>query len=153
MRNLIIAVIGIIVAAACAKNEKGVQVPASVSESFTKLFPGASDVEWSRESESEFEAEFKMGKIEKSSVFDASGKWISTETVIDKDELPAAIKEALEKEFSGARIEGAEIVESAEGVTYEAEIESGETDFEVLLTADGQILKKEKIGEEEEEKD
>lgn len=137
-----------------AQKLKETEVPQAVKVSFVKAFPNVKSINWSKESETEFEAEFKNGEMEQSANFDATGKWLVTETEIKKTDLPPLVQAALKKEFDGYKIEEAEKVETPEGISYEVEVEKGELTYSVQLAKDGKILKKEEKKEEEgEEKD
>ena len=136
-----------------AQKLKETEVPQAVKASFSKSFPNAKAVEWSKETESEFEAEFKSGSVEQSANFDATGKWLVTETEIKKSDLPAAVQATIKKEFAGFKIEEAEKVEKAEGVTYEVELEKGELTYGIEFSKDGKVLKKEEKKEDDKEGD
>lgn len=138
-----------------AQKLKETEVPEAVKVSFVKSFPNIKSVKWSKESETEFEAEFKNGSLEQSANFDPSGKWLITETELKKTDLPPLVQAAIKKEFDGFKIEGAEKVETTEGVSYEVELEKGEITYGVQLSKDGKVLKKEekKEDDEREEKD
>ena len=138
-----------------AQKLKETDVPEAVKVSFVKNFPNVKSVKWSKESESEFEAEFKKGALKQSANFDASGNWLVTETEIKKSDLPPLIQAAIKKEFEGFKVEEAEKVETPKGVTYEVELEKGKVTYGVEFTAEGKVLKKEekKEDEEGEEKD
>ena len=128
-------------------SQKKIEAPTAVKTSFEKLFPTATDVKWSKESDTEFEAEFKLGDVQKSSNFDSAGKWLVTETEIKISDLPASVQSAINNEFSGYSIEEAEAVETAEaGMFFEVALEKGESSLEVQISADGQVLKKEEKG-------
>jgi hypothetical protein len=120
------------------------EVPVNVKNAFTKSFPDVKKVEWSKESDSEFEAEFKNGGLEQATNFDTSGNWIVTETEIKKSKLPAAVQASLKKEFAGYKIEEVEKVETPDkGMFYEVKVEKRELTYSVQISADGKILKKE----------
>ena len=124
-------------------------VPSTIKTTFAKSFPNVKGVKWSKEKEGEFEAEFKNGGVEQSANFDETGKWLVTETKINKKDLPLAVQDALKKEFAGYKIEEATKIESLKnGSCFEAEIEKGKETFDVLLTADGKLLSKTKVEEE-----
>ena len=126
----------------------------AVKDAFAKRFPNTKGIEWSKESETEFEAEFKAGGKEQSANFDQSGKWLVTETVIKKADLPQSVQTALTKEFAGYKVEEAEKVETAnDGTQYEVALEKGELNYEVLFSADGKVLKKEEKKEKDDDKD
>lgn len=118
-------------------------VPQKVKEEFGKKFPNAQKVKWDKENDTEWEAEFKMNGKEYSANFTNDGTWKETEQEIKVSELPDAVKKTLEKEFAGYKIEEAEISETPQGTFYEVEVEKGKQEFEVLLSKDGKVLKKE----------
>ena len=151
MKKISLVIVVILMAGlAHAQELKVSEVPTSVKESFTKRFPNAKEVKWSKESATEFEAEFENGETEQSVNFDQTGKWLVTETEIKKSELPQAVQAAIAKEFAGYKIEEAEKAETSDkGMFYEVELEKGEMNYEVQLSADGKVLKK----EEKKEKD
>lgn len=127
------------------------KVPAEVKTAFQSKFPEAKKVEWEME-EGNYEAEFKMNGKEMSATFDAKGIWKETETEIKVKDLPKAVSTMLAGEFPGYKIDEACKVESAEhGSCYEVEIEKGDEEMEVLLKADGTILKKEMSKDEDDD--
>lgn len=129
------------------KTEK-VNVPAAVQAAFAKQFPSAKSVEWSMESKTEYEAEFKNGAFEQAANFDASGKWVVTETEIKKADLPAAVTKVIAKDFAGYKTEEVEKVEKPGSVYYELKVEKGETSYVVEVSPEGKVLKKQQEKEE-----
>jgi len=150
MKKVLIAIALLVTGFAQAQKLKESEVPKAVKDSFAKRFPNLKGVEWSKESETEFEAEFKNAGKEQSANFDQAGKWLVTETEIKKADLPQAVQASIAKEFAGYKVEEVEKVETAnDGIQYEVALEKGESNYEVLLSADGKVLKK----EEKKEKD
>ncbi len=128
---------------ASAQKLKVAQVPAAVVAGFNRQFPQAREVKWEKEGE-QYEAGFEQGKQELSALLDASGKLVETETEINVDQLPAAVRATLARQYKGIKIkEAAKIVAADTGaVTYEAEIaQSGKT-VDVLFDAEGREVKK-----------
>jgi uncharacterized membrane protein YkoI len=125
------------------KNDK---IPSGVKDSFAKRFPGVEHVKWSKENDTEFEAEFKNNGKEQSATFDQTGKWLETESEIKKSELPAIVQATIAKEFAGYRIEESELTETADGTFYEVEVEKGKLEYEVKISPDGKLISKEKEG-------
>ena len=127
------------------KEQKGLkdsEIPAAVKTAFAKTFPNAKGVKWSKESVTEFEAEFKAGGKEMSSNFDQAGKWVATETEIQSSELPPAVTATLAKDFAGYKIEEAEKVETPDkGTYYELAVKNGKK-MEVEINRDGKVMKK-----------
>ncbi|MFD0991193.1 PepSY-like domain-containing protein [Mariniflexile jejuense] len=128
-------------------------VPKIVKEAFAKKFPNVKEAHWDKESETEWEAEFKMNKVEYSANFSNEGVWLETEHEIKTKDLPKNIIDVLKSQFLEYDIEDVEISETSKGVFYEFEIEKDETKMEVVLDMDGKILKKALIEENEEEND
>ena len=129
------------------------KVPKVVKDAFSKKFPTAKKVHWDKESDKEWEAEFKMNKMEYSANFLADGTWKETEHEIDKNDIPQAVMNTLSNSFSGYGIEESEISETKDGTVYEFEIEKGEREMEVAIDSNGKIVKKESSDEEGEEDD
>jgi len=133
--------------------QKAAQVPEQVKNSFSQNFPKASNVKWSKENENEWEAEFKQEGKEFSANFKSDGTWLETEQEIAKSDIPNAVKNTLDSQFTGYKIEEAEISKSAEGSVYEFELEKGESNMEVAISAEGKVVKKEMKNDEDDEED
>jgi hypothetical protein len=141
----------LVVSSACAQRMKESDVPAVVKQAFTKQFASAKGVKWSKESETEFEAEFKTSQGEQSANFDTSGKWLITETEISEKSLPAVVMQTLEREFAGYKVEESERAETPDkGSFYEIKLEQGRKTIIAQISGDGKIVK---VEEEKEESD
>lgn len=144
-----------IFATLCANaQEKQVKVPEAVKAAFTKKFPLAKNVEWSKENEKEFEAEFKLGSTQQSANFDTTGKWLETENEINVSQLPANVAKAVAAKYPGYKIEEAEKTEKPGNVfIYEVTVEKGKKSYEVQLSPEGKIVKEEAEKEGKEDKE
>ena len=132
----------------------GQDIPAKVKEALSSKYPNAKSVEWEKEGNNEYEAEFKIDRKEVSVVFDQNGQWLATEKEISKKMLPSAVIKSVKDNFVGYRIDEAEKIEMANGsIYYEVEIEKGKSEWEILLSADGTIKEKEKEDDEDEDVD
>lgn len=132
--------------AANAQKLKESEVPESVKKAFNQKFANAKEVKWSKESSDEFEAEFKNSKLEQSANFNSSGKWLVTETEIMDSQLPSSIQATISQEFPGYKIAETEKAENSEGsLFYEVELEKGKIKYEVQLSGEGKVLKKEEV--------
>lgn len=152
--TIIICLVSLISGFANAQKLKESEVPEAVKKTFTQKFSGAKEVKWSKESPTEFEAEFDLGGHEESASFDNTGKWMETETEIKTSELPQAVQTTIAKEFAGYKIEEAEKAESpSQGSFYEVELKNGKVKYEVQLSAEGKVIKKEEMKEKEKKKD
>lgn len=138
MMSALFATIGL---AACAQGLDASKVPAAVKTAFAKKFPGAT-AEWGKENAKEYEAEFKWNNKSASANFLIDGTWVETEAEINAADVPAAVKSAVEKKYPGAIISKVFKIDNSKGEqTYEAEIKTGNKKKEVVLKADGTIIK------------
>ena len=128
------------------------KAPEKAVAAFKAKFPAAKDVEWGKESATEFEAEFELNGMDVSANFSADGEWLETETTITQSDLPAAVVATLDSQFGDGKVKKAETVEkTGESLVYEVKLEQDEIEVEVVLDAAGTVLKKEVKGEENEE--
>ncbi len=103
--------------------------PEAVLSAFAQKFPNAQDVDWSKEKNGEWEAEFELpgSNDEISAVFSSDGRWLETETEIAFSALPAPVRTALQ----GKKVKEAARIEKADGSTvYEAEVRRKELIFD-----------------------
>lgn len=136
-----------------------IKVPTKVKDTFTKLYPKATDLTWGKEGKTEFEAEFKDQGKSISVVITEDGKLTETETVIPIKDLPKGVAEYVAKKYEGFSItDAAKIVDAKNNITFEAEISKGKVKKDVMFTTEGKpVVKKESQSEkgekEENEKD
>jgi len=135
------------------KGEKQIVVPEMVKKAFMAKYQTATKVEWGLEKEGEFEAEFKMNKVEMSVVFDEKGNVLEVETEIKEAALPQAIKTTLTKDFEGYKLDEVEKAEANGETTYEMEARKDKTKFELVFSPDGKLIKKEAKNDKEEDSD
>ncbi len=150
MKNLSLIGMALVLVSYTACGQAKKDVPEEVKTAFTERFATASHVKWSKENDTEWEAEFKMDKRDYSANFGNDGKWIETEYKISADELPVAVKVTIQKEFEGYKIEESELSETVDGKMYEIELEKGEIEVEAIIDKEGNLIKKEAIQEDEE---
>jgi hypothetical protein len=135
------------------------KVPSLVAMALKIKFLNAADTDthWEMEHEKDYEVNFKVNNARQSAVFDATGKWMESESEIKVSELSSAAKESIAKQFPGFKIEEAEKYEDTEhGSCYEVEIEKGKDTFDVLISVTGEVLSQKaeiKKNEKEEDKD
>lgn len=132
-----------------AKENK--EAPANVKSAFSQKFPAATKVEWGKEGDKEWEAEFMFNGKEYSANFDNAGKWMETESEISVKDLPAVVKTTLDKESAGYKIKESLVTETSDLKAYEFVIEKGKDKLEIVIDQNGKMIKKEVVKEEEEE--
>ena len=145
MKSTIITVAVIVISmnVASAQKVKEAEVPKAVVTSFQTHFKGAKAEGWDKEKNGEYEAEFKMNKVEMSANFSADGKLMETEAEIASTTLPKAATDYITKNYAGSKIEeAAKITNAANKVTYEAEVKHGKEEFELIFDASGNYIKK-----------
>lgn len=116
------------------------KVPAAVKTAFSKNFPAATGVKWELE-KNNYEAGFKENSKHVSAVFDASGKWLETETGITAAELPKDAAVYVATHYKGAKIKETAKIQKADGdINYEAEVNGKD----IIFDSKGKFLKEEK---------
>lgn len=119
------------------------EVPVGIKTVFSEKFPDAKKVKWSKESETEYEAEFKRGTLSQAANFDSAGKWIATETEIKPSSLPPSVKAVIAQDFIGFGIEESEKVETPDkGTFYEVTVEKGKLAYNLEISVNGDVLSK-----------
>lgn len=152
MKNLIgLLALCIISASAFAQKLNSKEVPAAVKASLEKS-TGVKNAKWDKEG-TDYEASFKKTGKETSMVFDEAGTLKETEVEIAKEDLPGEVKSTLKKDFADYKLEEAAQITANGVITYEAEVEKGEQSFELILDAQGNILKKTEEKENSDRKD
>lgn len=131
----------------------GEDAPQQVKDAFAKKFPSVKKVKWEKENDTEWEGEFKMKGTEYTANFLEDGTWQETEHEIKRKAIPANVKTTLDTEFSGYKIEEAELSETQEGSVYEIELEKGEEELEVAIDTNGKVVNKKMKTEDEEDED
>ncbi|MCR4844281.1 MAG: hypothetical protein K5843_04740 [Bacteroidales bacterium] len=118
------------------------QAPEEVLSAFGTMFPGAIEVEWSRQI-STFTADFYHDQHEKHVQFDSTGNWLRTRTRMSIYEVPVPVMETARKN-SIRKINDVYLFEQSNGVAAYYMVEyKQETPFSTRQTnilADGTIL-------------
>ena len=141
MKNLILviaasALISLNVTAQTSKN-----VPKNVKTAFSQKFAKATDVKWGKEGKTEWEAEFKLDGKEYSANFDLEGTWIETEYKITENEIPNAVKSAIQKDYTSSKFKAAEVSETPKGKVVEVTFANGMKKMEVAFDENGKVVK------------
>ena len=124
----------------CNTAVKG-QAPEAVKKTFQKKYPGENDPDWHQDDHGFYEAHFKIDGIKYRADFNADGSWVETETSIEEDDLPDAIRKVIEEKFSDEDITEIEKVDSAKkGLFYDVEFKRDGKNKDVEFRADGTII-------------
>ena len=118
------------------------KVPAPVKQSFTKMFPTATGVKYEMEKK-DYEINFMNKGVEMSANFDATGKWLETETGIKPTDIPNEVKAFVTKNFAGYKIsEVAKVEKPDKKMIYEMNLKKDKEGFEVQFSLKGDVLNK-----------
>jgi len=121
-------------------------VPSAVTDAFKVKFTTAEKVEWEADYDN-YEASFKMNKIDVTAKFDKDGKWLVTETPVNHSNLPPNVKGCLSKEFDIYKENEIEKVEKPDGTNYEFKITYNGLEYEVVIADKGELVSKEQVKE------
>lgn len=140
MKKSMFITAGLIVSlTACGQKLKEADVPAVVKDAFKMAHKEAKEVKWEKEG-ANFEAEFEIGEVDQSVVFDATGQIIETEIEIKIDQAPPAVRDYVAKNYKDSKIkEATKITDSKGAVSYEAEIK----DKDLIFDNNGKFIKEE----------
>lgn len=129
------------------------KVPQTAKDSFSKLYPKATEVKWDKEN-NDYEASFKLNSKDMSVIFDSNGKALETETAIEVSMLPKGVEKYVMGNFKDYKITGAAKIVKANGEElYEAEVTKGKDKKDLFFDASGKPEKKDVNKESENEND
>ena len=118
------------------------KVSARVKQAFAEKFPGATNVRYEMEKK-DYEINFKNKGVEMSANFDATGRWLETETEIKVSALPKEVADSVERNFSGFKIFEVAKTETPEmGIFYEMILKKDSELYEARFSPQGEMTKK-----------
>lgn len=124
-----------------AQDLRSSEVPQAITSAFKKDNAKATDVEWKRDMDN-YKVEFDIGRMEHEIWYNASGEVIKREQDISKADLPKAVRNAIDSEYPGFRIDDVEMNWKNNETTYRVELEKGNEEWKVVFDEDGKILNK-----------
>ncbi len=127
-----------------------VNVPEKIKDAFGLKFAKATGIKWEHEQNNRWEAEFDFNNTEMSAIFDKNGTWLETETEMEMENVPDAVKKSVKAKFGSYKVIEVSFVETPEHSGYEIELKNhnGEK-MKVLFDNTGKGLKREKITSED----
>lgn len=157
MKNrIILAVISIFSLAACSKsnlNDNGgtsgtanvipaSSVPSAVISSFNTSFPGATETEWQRHSNS-FEVQFNHNSQRHDASFDDSGHQSSHDIICLSAPVPQVVLDAFRQRFPTDNVYEWKLTNAGE---WKAHFMRGSVKYEATFSATGTFIKFEQAG-------
>jgi hypothetical protein len=140
MKNILFAFL-LLISITTLKAQKDPSV--AVISTFKLKFPKAQKVNWTKEANGDFEAEFKLNEKKMSANFTPKGDWVETESPIDITKIPPAVGASFKRQHEKAKIKLAYKIETAKQFKYEIEYKEGSKTQEVIYDIDGKVLKNE----------
>jgi hypothetical protein len=137
--------------AACAAEDKEEKVsleklPPPVARALKEQAGGEKITDISKEKDegrTVYEATFKRnGRVHDVTV-DEKGKLVSVEETIPTSEAPKAIRDAIEREFSGGKVEKLERIKEGGKTNFEALLSGNKKREEIKFSEDGKVLERE----------
>ncbi|MDG5491565.1 PepSY-like domain-containing protein [Psychroserpens sp. SPM9] len=123
------------------QNTTNAQVPDAVKATFQKMYPGENDPDWHKDSNGNYESNFKIDGIKYRADYAPNGQWIETESSIDVKDLPKAIKEVIKSDYDSDDITEVEKVEHhSKGLFYDVEFKQKGKNKDIEFRANGEIL-------------
>ena len=122
------------------------EVPAPVLAAFEKAYPKARIVGFSEEEENGklvYEVESKEGTVTRDVLYNADGTVIVVEERIAPADLPAAVRQAIQKEAPKGAIVRSEKLMRGQETEYEVVVKEGAKKTEILLNPAGKVLRRE----------
>lgn len=122
-----------------ASHSRDVIPPANLQQKFRADFPKASDVEWETAGEV-YEVEFDVRFRDWKAYYDGGGNLLMTVEETYCSQLPAVVKNAAETKYPKYHFEDIDKIRRGTEVFYKMEMESRDTEVELLIQPDGTIL-------------
>lgn len=119
------------------------QVPSVILNQFNKQFPKATDVEWEMDGNF-YNVDFEIGwNIDHEIWYNAEGKMVKHKEDISKSELPKAVNDRIQADFSGYSIEDLERITDNGKVIYKMELNAlTQTDWDIVIDSEGKVISK-----------
>ena len=114
-------------------------IPQAITDAINEMYAGATIVDFDQEKNG-FEVDILHNSVYKDVYFNAANEWVSTEWDITEDKVPAIVMDALKaSDYKNYRIEDINQIEKPAGTFYLFELEQGDNDVEVTISAEGNI--------------
>ena len=123
-----------------ACDEENIPVNNDISNFIEQKYEGAKILYAEKDFNGEIEVEIIHNNTRKEVKFNRKNNWICTTWDVAISQLPDAARESILSHYPEYKIDDVDYVEKPSGDYYKVEIEKGEWDRTVFVTADGEIL-------------
>lgn len=140
-KTLAVSIIWLFGGVAFAQDQQGLEIPRSVVESFSCLYPNINYVSWEFD-DINYSASFKLDGRVISLLFDEHGSVVEVKNEIRLFELPPDVNDLIAKEYSGWRIGKATHIDSNGTAYYETVVEKEQKTMVLVFNRHGGLLMK-----------
>ena len=123
-----------------ACEEENIALNNDIRNFIEQKYEGATILYAEKDFNGEIDVEIIHGNIRKEVKFNRKNSWINTTWDVAINELPGAARESILDKDPEYRIDDVDYVETPTGDHYKVELERGEREKIVLVTAEGEIL-------------
>lgn len=118
------------------------EVPDAIKQALQTRFPNAPITEWKKKQGNIYEAEFTVDGKEITVMFDATGKWLETETAIDPVSVPKAVMDTVATQFKDYKVIETQDMKrfDQQNLLYELHLENSEQVLKILFSSEGRVL-------------
>ena len=139
MRKLL-PILFISLAALWACDEENIVVNNDIKSFIEQKYEGARILYAEQEFNGEIDVEIIHNNTKKEVKFNRKNNWISTTWDVAINDLPYAARESVINRYPDYRIDDVDYIETPSGDRYKVEMEKGEWDKTLFVTADCEIL-------------
>lgn len=114
-------------------------VPQAIIDAINEMYPGATILEFDSE-KTGFEVDILHNNIYKDVYFNTGNEWLYTEWDIKEVNLPDIIMNAYKaSDYKDYRIDDIDVIENPAGISYVLELEKGNDEVKMTISAEGKI--------------
>lgn len=123
-----------------ACEEENIAINNDIRNFIEQKYEGATILYAEKDFNGEIDVEIIHNNIKKEVKFNRKNSWINTTWDVAINELPGAARESILDKYPEYRIDDVDYVETPTGDHYKVELERGEREKIVFVTAEGEIL-------------
>jgi hypothetical protein len=123
-----------------ACEEENIAINNDIRNFIEQKYEGATILYAEKDFNGEIDVEIIHGNIKKEVKFNRKNQWINTTWDVAINELPNAARESILDRYPDYMIDDVDYVETPTGDHYKVELERGEREKIVFVTAEGEIL-------------
>ena len=123
-----------------ACEEENIAINNDIRNFIEQKYEGATILYAEKDFNGEIDVEIIHNNIKKEVKFNRKNSWINTTWDVAINELPGAARESILDKYPEYRIDDVDYVETPTGYHYKVELEKGEREKIVFVTAEGEML-------------